>query len=138
MNHTMISQRRLEKTEGCEGPKHDPYGYEERTVYVNDVTVTLHSGLGVWCKASAESGGAVETHDEEKAVALFSIITRMTPDQFDRAYLRLTEPPRRCPSCRSKVEYHSGYVGESIACCSNPSCKVGIVWSQDVTESMIQ
>ena len=38
-----IVTRRLDIREGIEGPKHDPYAWIERTMYVNDCAVTLRS-----------------------------------------------------------------------------------------------
>lgn len=128
-----IEQRELSLRTGTEGPRHDPYGYEERIVTVNNCTYKLHLGLA--CYGKEEDETMVEG---EEAVAWWMARTGLSPDQFDKAYLRLTEPPRRCPACRSKVEYHSGYVGEPIACCSNPACSTGVCWSEEVTERMIQ
>lgn len=132
-----IEQRELDLRTGTEGPRHDPYGYEERIVHLNNSTYKLH--LGLVCYAEERIGTAeCAAVEGEEAIQWWCARTGLTPDQFDKAYLRLTEPPRRCPACRSKVEYHRGYVGESIACCSNPACSTGVCWSEDVTERMIQ
>ncbi len=128
-----ITQRQLTLKTGTEGPRHDPYGYEERIVELNEHTYKLHLGLACYAKEADET-----MVEGEEAVAWWVARTGLSPDEFDKAYLRLTEPPRRCPACRSKVEYHSGFVGESVACCANPACTTGIVWSEEVTESMIQ
>lgn len=89
MNTIMVTKRELDVRTGSEGPRHDPYGFEERIVYVNDITVKLHTGLGVWCKAFAKADHPLETNDEKLAVDLFTTITGLTPEAFDRAYNRL-------------------------------------------------
>jgi hypothetical protein len=89
MNTIMVTKRQLAVRTGCEGPQYDPYHYEERIVRINDVTVKLHTGLGVWCKAFTKADSPLETRDEKLAVGLFEAITGMTVDTFDRAYARL-------------------------------------------------
>ena len=40
---------------GSEGPKHDPYGYQEITVTQGNVRVTGHIGLGLWIEDNITS-----------------------------------------------------------------------------------
>ena len=88
-----IVTRRLDIREGIEGPKHDPYAWIERTMYVNDCAVTLRSSalgtdkLFVAGKEYESSGlGPVEGN---RALVAFEIITGLTTDRFDRAYEKL-------------------------------------------------
>src|SRR5258706_10384505 len=53
MQSTLINHPRLrvERHTGSEGPRHDPYAYEEWRVRMPGHTIVLHSGLGTWLRA---------------------------------------------------------------------------------------
>lgn len=82
-----ITQRRLFCQTGAEGPLHDPYHYEERTVTVNDRTYTLHTGLGTWLKVDGQKVG--EDLEEEWIIYRWEVLTGLTIEQFDRHYCRI-------------------------------------------------
>ncbi len=54
MQGNQVSERRLSVRRGSEGPRHDPYSFEEWSVHqtINGVekSITLHMGLAVWLK----------------------------------------------------------------------------------------
>jgi hypothetical protein len=81
-----ITQRKLYHRAGSEGPAYDPYGFEERTVWLNGVKHTLHTGLGVWYRCG---GDLYQCNTEEATVAKWETAVGMTVDVFDRSHDRL-------------------------------------------------
>ncbi len=102
---------------GTEGPKHDPYAYEELVVKRPNGTVTLHEGLGVWCKL--EKIPAV--YRDENALVIFEQATGITPATAKRVWCRQQERPLREHNARCKGRNFScvsGYPGETFAMCT--------------------
>jgi hypothetical protein len=115
---------------GTEGPRHDPYGYDELTfVSLLGRVVTLHSGLMNWLKVN---GQIMHPPTEEvNDIPLQERINRI-PALYEKMFYQLTgltvkralkiienrDCPTRCPKCRSKnLEQVDGYIGESLVIC---------------------
>lgn len=111
---------------GSEGPAHDPYSYTEYRVKRDGRKIVMHLGMGDWIKVDGEH---VEAGD-----AALNYIRQERKDYRKRVVRRLTDPPRRCPACKGKLESGGGYVGEEVIYCKGCG---RIVWSQPVTDAMI-
>jgi len=98
---------------GTEGPRHDPYGYEELTVTSERCgTVTLHEGLGCWLRVN---GACANEGDHDRCVALFEHVCGITAKAARRAYERLRN---RCQNCGCTDQRAlSGYPGETLYLC---------------------
>lgn len=127
---------RIEIQTGTEGPRHDPYGWEEITVRrMNDqVVVTLHEGLATWVRIDGvgtvhEGYNPLLTADMIRKV--FEAWAGITPDIARKAYNRFHSVCRDC-GCRD-VYWKSGFPGESFAFC----CDCDAVVDYSFNESAI-
>ena len=102
---------------GSEGPPHDPYHFDEMTVERQNGKITIHLGLGMWCRYN---GHKVE--GEEESSQLFEAIVGM-PWHVVLKSLRTLEARkakalwlkhRHCPGDARRV---SGYPGEHFTLC---------------------
>lgn len=110
---------KVSHTTGSEGPKHDPYHYDEITVETGGVRITLHSGLMVWLdietpieKVRQDLFGS----DYDNGDHIFECLTGYHPSQW----LKWHEDARsRCRQCgnHKKFRYGRGYVGETVTIC---------------------
>lgn len=103
---------------GAEGPRHDPYHFEEITVDRQDGRkVTLHVGLGVW--ATAEGGPMRERTDSpQEAYHMFERYAGVSHHAMERAMHAL--PIRRIRQHPCGVKYLrdvNGYPGETLTVC---------------------
>ena len=98
---------------GTEGPRHDPYGYEELTVTSERCgTVTLHTGLGTWLRVN---GACANEGDHNRCVKLFEWVCGITPQAARRAYERLRNRCQKCGGTDQRAQ--SGYPGETFYFC---------------------
>lgn len=125
INHPKL---RVEKRNGAEGPKHDPYGYEEIHATVPGRQVILHQGLGTWLKVGPEKApsrqlrelqfpyepGHYEQH-ERACLAKFEELVGFTIPQLERMQRKLNERCRKCGSRGTHTEH--GYPGEYLEVC---------------------
>lgn len=115
---------------GTEGPRHDPYGYEEITVTrPNGDVITLHQGLVEWVQVNnSQRHGNRRTASCRK---VFEFFAGCTPEVARRAYERVQYT---CKSCgRSDLRCVSGYPGETFNVCIHCDTVV----SSDFNESAI-
>lgn len=88
-----IAERKLGRRTGSEGPRHDPYAFEKRTMTVNGEDCTLHCGLDCYISVDGERvlgyGDVCGDHVEDLIVGTWCAMVGMDPDQFDRAYERV-------------------------------------------------
>lgn len=103
---------------GSEGPRHDPYHYEEVTVQRPDGRkVTLHVGLGVW--AEAENAVLRERTDSpQEAYHMFERYAGVPVYVAERAYRSL--PMRRLkahPCGLQHIVDVNGFPGETLTVC---------------------
>jgi hypothetical protein len=116
---------------GTEGPRHDPYGYEEWTWRRAARTVVLHEGLGCWVSfddrrlSNADLVRASGKADESACRHWFEGITGVPMKTLERVIHR----PRRC-CARPRIDWVAGYPGESLAVCRSCGDVVGSSFSE--------
>jgi len=116
---------------GSEGPRHDPYGYEEITVTrPNGDVVTLHEGLTVWLKLNNSAQYMFTSSTYEDAVKKFEFFAGCSPAIARRAYERMQY---RCKCGSRDLRSVAGFPGESLNVCN--ACNT--VVSSDFNESAI-
>jgi hypothetical protein len=105
---------------GREGPRHDPYGYDEITVHRADgAHVTLHEGLGTWIefKDARGTGNKLDERDAPRAQidAAFERVAGVSVEAARKAYRALRS---RCRNCGGReTKFARGYPGESFELC---------------------
>lgn len=104
---------------GSEGPKHDPYGYEEITVNRSDGRrVTIHYGLGVWARSYHADGRLSGMSNDAAADKLFEKVAGIAPHFAERALKELRERRYRFHQCGNKyLKDVNGYPGETLTVC---------------------
>lgn len=127
MQHTMMHHPRLRvvRSTGSEGPKHDPYSFEEYQITTPQGKLVLHFGLGTWARFQDQPILLDRIQDENACVKLLrGNITReatgYTLTQIERIARKLTE---RCRCGSKEFESASGFPGEHFTVC----CKCGNV-----------
>ena len=103
------------KTSGTEGPRHDPYHWDEWQLihYDKRAIYTLHLGLVVRYDRNNET---MEMQDEQDAVEQFIIDTGMHMDQWDKAGQKLRSRCRKCGNHRYFMNI-DGMPGETMIQC---------------------
>jgi hypothetical protein len=98
---------------GSEGPRHDPYHFEEVTIHGRAGNVTAHIGLGVWLSVN---GHRMEIPEVDLDIS-FQRLTGISIDVAFRLYRKLPyrRHSRTC-SGRSMVSM-PGYPGERLYIC---------------------
>lgn len=109
---------KMDVRRGTEGPRHDPYGYEElvvshkREMNQKEQEIVLHSGLAEWIEVDGVKhvlyDGACET--------IFEDLVGIDPVLL----MRIVENRQyRCKRCNTDkyMEWVSGYPGESLLIC---------------------
>ena len=121
---------------GSEGPRHDPYHYDEVTIdRKNGDVVTIHMGLAAWCKVKRHGKTVFQVDGETAAQTLFEWYAGIT---FHKAIgLQYT-------LFRRRVKYHacgtrflksvSGYPGESFTICDNCGAHLDYHFNRSVVE----
>jgi len=127
---------------GREGPRHDPYSYEEWTVEKNGDEIVLHLGLGVFLKVNGREvmrDQGKDSYDDgmlklnphikwgyKDVVAEFEKRVGMTLVELDAKH-NTYNVPRKCPKC-GNMDYidSEGFAGEPMLECDR--CGT-IVWS---------
>lgn len=114
---------------GTEGPKHDPYHYEEWTVETTGgVTIIGHFGLMEWVKVDE-----VIKVRGEGAVKVFEAFVGMSMYKMQKAYDKV-HSFKECPQCHSPkyLEWQEGHPGESLLCCTR--CKIILTSEVNLSE----
>lgn len=121
----------LDIRRGSEGPRHDPYSYEELILHRGDDEFKLHIGLTVWFKIN----GREVKIDYDNPDEAWESYTEISICDFERAYYRVHGPKNKCPYCGSRnLEWFSGYVGEDMESCGDCG---KFLYCEPVTESMV-
>jgi hypothetical protein len=112
---------------GSEGPRHDPYHYDEYTLNrPNGDTIVIHSGLANWCKLKRDNKIVLEaecTHALPEK--LFETYAGVSFRKFEKAFNSIPERKLRTHFCfglnRSYKDFKcvSGYPGETLLVCSH-------------------
>lgn len=120
---------RVEIKTGSEGPKHDPYHYQEITVKRADGTwVKIHAGLAEWLETSA--GDRIV--DEYRSLRLkFEELAGITPEMAERTCTRVY---MRKLSLHNKHDtlWCNGFPGEELLYCR--TCNTVIDTSFNISE----
>lgn len=121
-----ITNRTVSHSSGIEGPRYDPYGYEEYAVseeYENGTSLKFvaHFGMSDWSKMYVHARTWESWCNLEIAHPEWQRFWKM----IGKAYDRLHAMPTRCKECQTRLEVSSGYVGEDILYCPEGH---GIFW----------
>lgn len=109
---------------GSEGPRHDPYHYDEYTVArPNGDTVVMHNGIFCWCRVKRGTRIVFENTDEATAPRLFETYAGVSFRAFEKAWHSLPERRSRSHFCNGVRRGYrdfacvSGYPGETFTVC---------------------
>jgi hypothetical protein len=123
MREHLINHSRLHVTRetGAEGPKHDPYHYEELHVTTPAGKTVVHMGLATWFKHKDALTGVEFTEDywvnsEPHRAEMFEKYTGFQLKQVERWCRRLQARCRKC-GCRD-FDSVDGYPGETLYQCA--------------------
>ncbi len=118
-NHPRIS---LSLKTGSEGPRHDPYGFEEYEIDTPSGETTLHLGLGFWLKHNGrriEAAGRAE--ESELCGPILKKLTGFSLDEILALKERVEKHrSRRCAKCGASSRHfrsESGFPGEHFTVC---------------------
>jgi hypothetical protein len=131
-----VVRRTLDYRTGTEGPKHDPYSFDEWTVtkQVQHGPVweyILHTGLGVTLQVYKDEELIQYWTDEEPTNLWlhFQNLTGIRVDHLEKVYQRLHGPHLFCDKCGShELSWSEGFAGEQIQYCVK--CN-SILWVAD-------
>lgn len=122
MHEVLINHPKLqfEHRTGSEGPRHDPYHYDEWHVTTPKGEVVLHEGLGTWLKVNGkelEHDRRFSYNDWERYLreTAFPIYTGYPLGQLQRLAHRIKSRCRECGSRDFRSE--AGYPGEYFDVC---------------------
>ncbi len=129
-HETMIDhpKLRVDRWAGEEGPRHDPYSYEELHVTTPKGEVVLHQGLGTWMKVDGKTvdqptGLSYDDYERWLRTTKFEEATGLTIKQIDRVYRHLKSI---CPKCGGREFItERGYPGETLEICASCNHVVG-------------
>lgn len=122
---------KLNLRSGSEGPRNDPYHYEEYQINIPNLgDVTVHCGLAQWVEINGETHEAFgDDYDMPGFDAFCKRLTGYSFRQFERFYRRYRS---RCRQCGGRDFYCSaGYPGETLTQCSK--CHSVLCADQDMS-----
>lgn len=117
MQRTMINHPKLNVhfRTGSEGPRHDPYSYEEWTIETPENTVQIHQGLGDWIKCNGREYPETARGSRGDLDNFLTEKVGFTLEQIRRIHRNLKS---RCPKGgQHEEEWISGYPGEDLLFC---------------------
>jgi hypothetical protein len=93
-NNKVITSRSIGINHRTEGPRHDPYGFNEYMYEVNGKVFILHAGLAVWLRVGGKNGRDIRapkrtTNRDKWLMAKFEDITGLSLEQFEKANDRI-------------------------------------------------
>lgn len=107
-------KNRISLKTGSEGPRHDPYSYEEVTVEGRNGKTTAHIGLGCWVRNNSGPKIHVEDVDLDKAFERYTGVSIAVATKLYHT-LPYRKHARRC-GCKETGSV-SGYPGETLEVC---------------------
>jgi len=111
----------LTKRSGTEGPRHDPYHYDEFIVTKRGRTAILHLGLTAWLSIDGQRWNWIKgSTAESNSIKHFEHFCGCSLEAVEKAWDRLTDPPK-CPSCglgRNHRVSCGGFPGEELVQCT--------------------
>lgn len=116
---TLLKHPRLTvlRRTGSEGPRHDPYAYEETMISGAEYKLMIHEGLGSYMQLSRLDGSErVRWSNTDHADLLLSrIVCGYTRKEIERI---IAKRHSRCTSCGGRdFTCESGYPGETLRVC---------------------
>ena len=124
-------------TRGTEGPREDPYAYEEISLVPNDIRnakkggeIVLHMGLGMWVKFGDLRLDESDVNSSTRIITAFEEKLGCTLRAFHKAVGRIHTVCRVCGGGPDKDV--KGYPGETFTLCTN-----GHIIHTDFDESAI-
>jgi len=141
-----VVKRRLMHNTGSEGPRHDPYAFEEFTLLEQEEgreprRVTIHLGLAEWVKLNGRVEADITGYDLNGTGSVedkFEELTGLTFRGAVRLYHRANRLEKICPKCGAgigKARWCDGYPGESFLVCRPSEC--GYMYTSSFNESAI-
>jgi hypothetical protein len=131
---------------GSEGPRHDPYHFDEFSVSLGVCSITVHVGLGEWIevKPKAEPGQWPEPRGDRRSFssweeldATLKSLTGLSMEQLQSWEDEAHTPPEQCPQCGSELKVLGhGYAGECIIGCTREGCNYA--WEEPINLSNIE
>ena len=119
---------------GSEGPRFDPYSFQEIIVEDDDKKVVFHQGVIEFIRVEDKSGHVLRFYDNKELEELDEIFekeTGLTNKLFWKAYGRINFPTK-CPECGSKkMTWHDEYPGEQIRTCDKCGHVTGYVFNEN-------
>jgi hypothetical protein len=121
-NEKLLTHRRLKMKQrlniitykqGSEGPRHDPYHYEEVTIHGRAGEVTAHFGLGSWIRHNGERRMGPDVYVDVE----FMKLTGIHPDVAFRLYRTLPYRRHARVCCGRSFSAQPGYPGETLYVC---------------------
>ena len=122
---------RISLKTGTEGPRHDPYSYEEVTIERGDSTTTIHLGLAEYCKYT--EGNKSLTIHRLPTDPMMLALCGLTLKQAKRILRKREEAKLRAHRSHGGMEWSRGYPGEQLLI-----CKCGDVVDSSFNLSAIQ
>jgi hypothetical protein len=121
---------------GSEGPRHDPYHYEEITVTRPDGRkVVLHQGLAEWM---TYFDGRVLREFQDRSHILqskFEIVAGVSVNVAAKAFHEKTNRPIKYHACGQKhLQWVSGFPGEQLLHCTKCGDIVGSTFNRSAIE----
>jgi hypothetical protein len=118
---------------GSEGPRHDPYHFNELTVEGRNGTTTLHLGLAVWCKNDKLKLRV----DNDEAFKLFERCVGVSSEVAHKAYeYKEYVLPYKLHSlkCDAAMENVHGFPGETFDHCPKCGATAGYHFNRSAIE----
>lgn len=111
----MLSKTTVRRRSGEEGPRHDPYGYEEWTFRRNGHVVQLHTGLINWVSYDGTRVFSGGDDTVSAASRRFEMLTGISLERLEWLYYEMRN---RCSTCGyRRTRAVSGYPGETLNVC---------------------
>lgn len=115
-SYRLSGGRAIKFVSGSEGPRQDPYAFEETILLGPTGGVKIHTGLALYVEKANGDRTQWTEKDLAEADAMFAAATGLTARQCERAVRKLCS---RCRKCRGKrARWVAGYPGESICVCA--------------------
>lgn len=108
-------------TTGTEGPKYDPYHYDEFTVVYQGVEARIRCGLGTIVQIAGIRIEGTEQYKQDLLDKWLTTMTGLSLTQWQKWLDRATERRRcKCRKCNSRnLEWMGGYPGEEMLICQD-------------------
>lgn len=111
----VISASSIELRTGTEGPRHDPYSYDEWTLSRGARTWKIHDGLASWVKLNdvlVESPAGGELDDALKASGC-----PLSLRELRKYYERIRTTPLKLHKAHGGARWAEGFPGEELLIC---------------------